>query len=188
MRGHGRCRCFGQTSSSSPSGAAGAAHACITHQGTRSQKNGGVLPLEVHRQTPLVGDGFPVSSGWVFHCCLVLGDNARFQPAQQKHCILRAALRPFILLKAASCIIVQAVVKIKFPAEPCLAWLFITSEQVSVLPPQRGSHLVSRPRVNSVGVSVNLSTFHFTRCLLCWLLTFPVRIAIPVALSKNPCV
>lgn len=112
----------------------------FTHQGTRSQKNGGFF-APGSSQTDSPGGRRLPSELWVggaaFHGCLVPGGNARVQPAQHTHRILRAALRPFVLLKAASCIIVQAVVKIKFPSEPCLAWLFVTSEQVSVLSPLR---------------------------------------------------
>lgn len=121
----------------------------FTHQGTRSRKNGAFFcPWRFI-------DGLPwwemaSSELWVggaaFHCCLVLGDNVRFQPAQHKHCILRAALRPFILLKAGSCEIVQTVVKIEFPSEPSLAWLFVTSEHVSVLSPLREEAIWCRGR------------------------------------------
>lgn len=53
LRGRGRLRCFGQTSSSSPSGAAGAAHACILHtRGLDLRKMEGFCPWKFIDRLP----------------------------------------------------------------------------------------------------------------------------------------
>lgn len=96
-----------------------------------------------------------------------------------RHCVLRAALRPFTLLKAFSCVNSPGSCENQFPSEPCLAWPRITSEQVSAVPSQR---------VENLGFSANHSTFYFTNCLFVLAAHISSWIAIPVALCKNPCV
>lgn len=151
LRGCGRCRCLGQTSSSSPLGAVGP-HAAFTPGGLDLRETGG-LPLTFLERRARVGEQH--------RCCVVLGGDRGLTPPGAS-IGPQGSSRP-VTLMATSC------VGSRQPWKPlprtCRG--ASGSPQASALSPQRGSPVVSRPRVKTLGVSANHSAFYFTNCLFC---------------------
>lgn len=121
-------------------------------RGTGSQRNGGFAP-DVPRKTSSGGRAAPL-----LRCA---GRRSRSHPARRQHWSsgqLSSRHPNGRLLREQ-----PAAVETTPPNLPGASG----SPQASALSPQRGSPVVSRPRVKTLGVSANHSAFYFTNCLFC---------------------